>query len=81
MSIELVQICGACPESYDAVYMGDQVGYLRLRHGRFTVECPDAGGNLVYEARPNGDGIFCADEREFYLDKAKEAIMTWIGDE
>jgi len=37
--------------------------YYQLRHGKFTVETPDWGGRIVYEAYPNGDGMFDADER------------------
>jgi hypothetical protein len=81
MSLRLVQSCYACPEQYDA-YHGDQiVAYLRLRHGRFTVECPDIGGTLVYEAHPEGDGIFVDDERSFYLGHASAAILAWIEEQ
>lgn len=40
----------ACPEEYD-VYTeeGSQVGYIRLRWGRLTLEFPKAGGDLIYE--------------------------------
>lgn len=70
--IELIQTCGGCPEQYDAIYNGEIVGYLRLRHGYFSVEYK---GELVYEATPNGDGIFEYTEREYYLRKAKKALM------
>lgn len=79
--IDLYKTCGACPEQYDALGPdGNQVGYLRLRHGSFTVECPDCGGELVYSARPNGDGVFEDDEREIYLSAAKEAIANYHRD-
>ena len=70
-SIELVMTCGACPEQYDALYEDEEVGYLRLRHGRFSVEYKDT---VVYEASPKGDGIFDDDEREGFLTEAKKAI-------
>ena len=35
--IKLTLTCTACPEQYDALYEGKVVGYLRLRHGSFTV--------------------------------------------
>ena len=79
MDIKLVLTCGACPEQYDAFNDGKKVGYLRLRHGVFYVECPDVGGEEVYEAFPNGDGMFEADERDKYLDEAKEAIAAWVS--
>jgi len=72
--IKLVKTCEACPEQYEAFYNGKKVGYLRLRHGEFRVDYPDCGGKIIYEARPNGDGSFEDDEREFYLEQAKEAI-------
>jgi hypothetical protein len=76
--IRLVLTCGACPEQYDAFDGDEQVGYLRLRHGCFTVECPDVGGMLVYEANPQGDGDFAGeDERDYYLRFAVDAIQRW----
>ena len=76
--ITLDQTCGACPEQYDAYYNGKQVGYLRLRHGYFRVDCPDCGGETIFEADPNGDGCFEDDEREYYLNQARKAIAKWI---
>lgn len=76
MNIELVQTCGACPEQYDVIFNGEKVGYLRLRHGCFTVRYPDCTGELIYEDYPKGDGIFEPDEREIYLEKAIEAITV-----
>lgn len=69
--IELVQTCGACPEQYDAYLNGQNVGYLRLRHGFFYAQC---NGETVYEAHPRGDGCFDSEERTFYLNRAVEAI-------
>ena len=67
----LVLTCGACPEQYDVFKDGVEVGYLRLRHGCFTAE---ADGKLVYDAEPDGDGIFTQEEREKYLTAAVDAI-------
>lgn len=72
----LRQTCGACPEQYDAYLDGVNVGYLRLRHGNFTVE---AGGELLYQAEPKGDGIFDEDERDYYLRFAVDAILKRVG--
>lgn len=74
--IELEQTCGACPEQYDAFYKGKQVGYLRLRHGYFSVDYPDVNGIEIYSAEPIGDGIFEDEERAFYLTEAKKAIKN-----
>ncbi len=73
----LVQTCGACPEQYDVfsdTEEKNQVGYLRLRHGHFTVSYLYALGKLLYEANPRGDGIFDSEEREYYLKMAVKAI-------
>lgn len=78
--IQLKMTCGACPEQYDAYDgRGRQVGYLRLRHGHFTVECPDVGGEMVLEGDTKGDGLFAPEERERWLDKAIDAIKEWKG--
>lgn len=74
----LQQTCGACPEQYDVFKDGKQQGYLRLRHGHFRVDFPDCGGETIYEASPEGGGIFYDHEREFYLTKAVEAIQSKI---
>jgi len=79
-NLRLVMTCGACPEQYD-VFLGDsqvQVGYLRLRHGYFYAQCPDVGGEYVYEAEPEGGGIFEEHERERYLGEARAAIARWL---
>lgn len=78
--IRLRMTCGACPEQYDA-YVDDtdtKVGYLRLRHGSFTVDFPDCGGETIYEASPRGDGQFEDDERHHYLSYAVDAIERRI---
>ena len=58
-----------------------QVGYLRMRWGCFTVECPDVGERLVYQSNV-GDplqGCFDDDEqRAFHIKQAKIAIYTWL---
>lgn len=78
VDVELRQTSHACPEQYDAL-VGDRiVGYLRLRHGEFTVECPGVGGDLVYQAEPLGDGSFEDDERERFLSEARSAIAKWL---
>jgi hypothetical protein len=75
--IRLVRTCYACPEQYDAFDGDKQVGYLRLRHGEFTVHCPDHDGEEVYSAHPYGDGLFVDEERDYYLRFAVEAIQRW----
>jgi len=74
--LKFIRSCFACPEQYDVLdENNNQVGYLRLRHGAFSVEQPDCGGEIIYEANPKGDGMFDEEERGFYLEKAREAIL------
>lgn len=73
--IRLEQTCGACPEQYEAFYNDEQVGYLRLRHGLFSVRFPDAQGKTLYTTHPKGDGVFDVDERDKYLNIAKFSIL------
>lgn len=77
--IDLERTCTACPEQYDAYFKGALVGYLRLRGGHFRVEVPDVRGKRVYDAYPEGDGIFEDHEREFHLKKAREAIAKSLS--
>jgi plasmid stability protein len=70
--VRLVRTCFACPEQYDAFIGDEKAGYLRLRHGHFTVECPDVWGEMVYEASPSGDGIFDDYERVEHLEAAQD---------
>lgn len=72
----LVRTCSAFPEQYDAIRDGERIGYLRLRHGCFTVSCPDWGGEEVYYAEPRGQGEFYPDERSGYLLAAIDAILV-----
>lgn len=77
MTVELEQTCGACPEQYVARIDGQNVGFLHLRHGSFTV---DVKGKQVYCGFPKGDGMFESDEREYYLTIAKAAILEHLTD-
>lgn len=75
--LELRCTCCSHPEQYD-VYDGEQqVAYFRLRHGYFYADVPDCGGETVYCAEPNGDGLFDADERQHYLTEAVQAVRQW----
>lgn len=80
MKYTLNRTCFACPEQYDLEDDdGNCVAYFRLRHGSFTVDCPDYGGVRVYMASPKGDGIFEEDERNHYLNEAFKAIAKHYG--
>ena len=73
----LVCTCGVCPEQYDVFDQnGNEVGYIRLRHGRFSVK---AAGQEVYSSTDTyGDGCFAdSEEREKYLLIAVKAIEDY----
>jgi len=73
--LTLEQTCSACPEQYNVFLGEDIVGYMRLRPGYFYAE---AFEQTVYEASPNGDGIFGPVERPFHLSLACKAIRETI---
>lgn len=77
--LDLIMTCWACPEQYEVFKGKKQVGYFRLRHGRFRVDFPECGGETIYEAYPNGDGAFDDDERVEYMTEAMNAVLKKIG--
>lgn len=78
--IRLVQTCFACPEQYDAFLDNKMVGYVRLRFGCFTVNFPNVNGEVIYshEFEDEYKGIFDSEERDFYLNEAKKAILLQL---
>lgn len=81
LGIELVCTCGACPEQYDAFIGDEMVGYFRLRHGRFRVEYPDTGGDILISESTIGDGIFDEEERMDCLTRGCRAIISRIAED
>lgn len=79
--LEIKMTCPACPEQYEVFKDGVQVAYFRLRHGEFRVDYPSCGEETIYEAEPNGDGIFYDDERLNYLTKAMRKLLVKIKEE
>ena len=75
---DLILTCTACPEQYDVYKDGQQVGYLRLRHGCFRADVPECGGKTVFEAEPEGDGQFFDHERRSFLANAITAIKATL---
>lgn len=76
LGCKLHRTCFACPEQYDVELDGVHIGYLRLRHGTFRADYPDCGGETVYVAEPQGDGVFEDDEREHYLTEAVQKLLA-----
>ena len=77
--ILLRNTCYACPEQYDAYQNGQRVGYLRLRHGYFAAYLGDPSGPRIYDAEPEGDGIFDPSERDRYLSEACAALAEHLA--
>jgi hypothetical protein len=66
------------PEQYE-IYDCDnnQIGYLRLRHGVFSVRVPDYGGTEILTAYPKGDADFEPEERYKFLRQALDSIIEY----
>lgn len=79
LGCQLWLTCYACPEQYDVYKGDDQIGYLRLRHGSFRAHAGDCGGETVYEAEPEGDGIFKDHERDRFLTAAVQALLDHLN--
>lgn len=47
--LQFVQTCRAIPEQYDVFKGRRRVGYVRIRSGRFRVDCPNCGDETVLE--------------------------------
>lgn len=78
---EIRNTSSACPEQYDVLKDGEQVAYYRLRHGQFTVDCPDWSGKTIYAIDTLGDGIFDPVERLSVLSAAMRMVIMRIEEE
>ena len=79
--LKFVNTCGACPEQYDVFTQdGRHTGYVRLRFGRFRVDCPDIGGETVYvwDFDEEYKGVFSPDERPKFLKEAAVEINKYL---
>ena len=71
----LVQTCKESPEQYTVYKDGEQVAYIRLRHGCFRVDAPICGAKeIFYTEACKGDGRFEDSERMTFLQQAVDAI-------
>lgn len=85
--VRFEQTCGACPEQYDVFIdvspeskSTDICGYVRLRWGYLRVDCPDCGGETVYEHEFDDGLMGCFDnnhQRTTYLVSAAKAIVEY----
>lgn len=79
--LKFVKTCDACPEQYDVFHDEKIVGYVRVRWGNLYVQCPDVGGEVVYETMLDHNfGEFINEgERKFYLQQAAYGIADFHG--
>lgn len=77
---ELLVTSTACPEQYTVLRNDEQVGYLRLRGGRFRVDCPTCGDTTIGHVdyyNHGWIGAFDPADRARYLTAAVHAIDRW----
>lgn len=82
--LQFYKTCFACPEQYDVFNNKSPVGYIRLRWGCLTVEYPDVGGELIYEASIGNEwcGEFESEEqRQYHLNIIADKILDKIKKE
>lgn len=78
--LTIEKTCSSHPEQYDVFHFGEQIGYLRLRHGVFTAVADGGEGKeVVYTAEPDGDGAFYDEERERYVSAACAELLHYIN--
>lgn len=74
----ITMLTPGCPEQYEVFKDGVLVASYHLRHGTFSVSCPDWGGHLIYTTEVSGDGCFDANERVPYLAKALRHVLKQL---
>lgn len=82
--LEFERTCTACPEQYDVFLDDRQVGYVRLRYGKLTVDYPDCLKERIYSTNIGGEwtGEFQSDEqRLYYLGKIAGIIYDRMEEE
>lgn len=81
LDIELVNTCRAVPEQYDVFMDNLKIGYLRLRHGRFSANFLSHLGKEVYSTTEiRGVGSFYdQEERVTEIRRALVAILNHLG--
>ena len=77
----LVQTCKESPEQYIVYKDGEQVAYIRLRHGCLRVDAPTCGAEQIfYTEACKGDGRFEDSERMTFLQQAIDVIKSYYND-
>lgn len=79
LGLDLIRTCQGCPEQYDVFANNLPVGYIRLRHGRLSVDAPYCGGESVMETIADEDfGEFRDEElREMSLRCCISNLVQW----
>jgi len=72
----LKMTCSAFPEQYEVFKDGNQVAYMRLRHGEFRVNYKDHFGEEIYCLDTEGDGMFDTSERLVCLFRSMKLIIN-----
>jgi len=76
---KFILICPGFPESYEIFKDNKNIGYLRLRWGKFKIIIPDYRGIIIDELYPKGHGEFHDNERRYYLKESLKKI-NWYYD-
>lgn len=73
-----VRTCLACPEQYDLRLGAEMIGYVRLRHGRLSLDCPGVSGTEQTVVEFGDDrGIFGNEEREGWMRRLTAMAKRW----
>lgn len=67
IDLHFEQTCFACPEQYDVYYRTQKVGYVRLRHGVFSVSTADMVTDLFTQSFPLDDSSEALEPEELDL--------------
>lgn len=81
LGLTLELTCRSHPEQYDVFGDGDErIGYLRLRHGEFTVSTDGPFDGVLYRGTYGGNaGEFEDDDRERWLTAAVKDIKAYYA--
>ena len=73
------QTCKESPEQYTVYKDGEQVAYIRLRHGCLRVDAPICGAKEIFIQRLcKGDGRFDDDERMIFFGNKRLTLLKTL---